>query len=276
VDVPRPDEYINYGTVTESGPLDILRLRADTWYYDEGDRFGTMALGPGPVDTSAGATAFVGEQLRAFFRAGGDVFRPAGESELTYIPREEYLRGSPSYSCLRFPSARFAELLPARLPPDSLIAGVGVPMNLRGALRTFEDGLEWRWLAAGKLHLGANLISWGVERRALVESPRWRAVPWVDILSVFRPDNAAILAGARARWRRLRAADPRATAFPVGDDGGEEEPYAGLIALADPPSGTPGDNRALAALNAPALREAVARWEEAVGHPFDWEDALDG
>jgi hypothetical protein len=69
----------------------------------------------------------------------------------------------------------------------------------------------------------------------------------------------------------LRSLDPTATV-----DLGESSPAKLIVALADPPSGTPSDNRDLYEFNTPRLRAAIAKWEQATGHPFQWATSLDG
>jgi hypothetical protein len=43
-----------------------------------------------------------------------------------------------------------------------------------------------------------------------------------------------------------------------------------IITLAEPPRGTPRDNRELADVNLPTMRTAVRRWEDALGTSFTW------
>jgi len=155
---------------------------------------------------------------------------------------------------------------------DHILQGGYVVWEGRAVVRDNNRDFVEHWLPdMGFTRLYAGLDGKPLRELSQGQPVQWRAPVFMNFVSLFRRDNRDVLAVARAQWRRLRSLDPIATV-----DLGESSPAKLIVALADPPSGTPSDNRDLYEFNAPRLRAAIAKWEQATGHPFQWATSLDG
>lgn len=267
--------YINFGKIKQKGPLDILHLRADTWYYASGDRLGSMDLGDGPVLISAGAWAFVFEQLDAFFQSSFGVFRATGTAELLYQGLRDHIRGDPRYRSLTLLPGRLEDDVSERLHPKSVIAGLRVPCDIHVALRTFEGEVEWQWLRAAEFTLSSEEVP-GMKCSAGPDVAVWRATIWIDVLSLFKTNNAKEIEYVRTLWLDLRDKHPGMATFADVLQGDYNDLMCtSIITLVAPPPNTPPDNQELAKLNVPALYAAISRWELVTRRPFKWEESID-
>jgi hypothetical protein len=66
----------------------------------------------------------------------------------------------------------------------------------------------------------------------------------------------------------LQDADPEIS---LDEDDSTELAY--LVALVDPPAGTPPSNQDLYAAHWPLLQQAIRRWEQSLGSTFHWNQA---
>jgi hypothetical protein len=95
---------------------------------------------------------------------------------------------------------------------------------------------------------------------------------------LFCEDNADVLGRVHSRWQRWLQAHPIGTELDREDaeaevdvDGWEQD---FIVTLAEPPQGSPLDNREQYEHSMPRLLAAVRRWEQILGKPFDWAVTL--
>jgi hypothetical protein len=174
------------------------------------------------------------------------------------------------------------------------IIGFRIPYNLRATVREERGQLRQIWLPnAGQLschaHFTDGYIS-NVPRSVavtyiLTPSAKAGMAPWTvdlhcNVVSLFRRTNADVLARVRNQWQRWSQAHPAGPEQgdedyrqEKNDNDGSWEDY--IVTLAEPPAGMTPDNQDIYERNTPYLREAIARWEQATGHSFQWEISSD-
>jgi len=257
-------QYTNFGIFDGPVTSDVLNTWVDTWYYVAAGEIGRMALGAGPLAGVTEAAAFLAGHLAFFDAACAPLLRTRQHAFLGYKFAAEPIR---VYTELVGISSLRQGLRARELPPSAILMGATVSLDAFLAVRTPGQGIVGRWMReVGTVSFyarpGARPLG------AITEATRapWTATLTLDVASIFRPDNAAFLERARERWRRWVEAHPGSGRI---EDEGE---YVGVVTLAAPPPDTPGDNEQLAALNAPALRAAIATWERTIGGSFEWSD----
>lgn len=266
-------QYVNPELARYDMNSDYFQFRLDTWYYQEGEEVGRMQLGEGPLTVADGILEFVTTQLHAVQRGLASLLHPQA-IHLNYQPS---LDRPPMHTLflgfddlIAAPSRRFAEL--AGFP--HFVVSFSVRCAARVVLRDNAGDLRDAWLPdAGEVRFFAEWSKRYTPQRppdvTHTSSVPPARVPWVaslhlNILSLFRPDNAERLAMVREAWKQLHAEDPGATAF----SGYSDDYY--IVTLAEPPAGTPADNLELHILNALRLREAISHWEQITGRKFEW------
>ena len=244
-----------------------LPVFADTWYVKGIDEIGIMALGDGPRREQARMAEFINAQGTRFQTA----FSPLARMRVIQL----YHVSSPSsvhVTGTRIPVtgdvSAWQQSVRASLVETSLIVThIFVQLDFKVTLRTAKHELEDRWLP-----LTGNLMLWSDwDRKAAdddptIEDAAWNAKLDCEVASLFRRDNSVILRQVREAWRSLRITNPTATELP-GSEGG-------IVTLVSPPPDTPDDNMALYSVNAPRLREAIARWERFTGQTFRWDSSM--
>ena len=275
------------------------RVNMDTWYYsewvdpaqsatvDSSATLGKAVLGDCPLIPTRGVVAFVARQVFAFREAFSGLFRPTSVT-VGYKPRLTGVEHHP----LSFPvpeRPEDVEAIQAALEqhPYEGITSLGIAFEVRATVRDGHGELSQTWLpyaGAAFFHarytegLVSNLPRSVAVTYLLTPSAQEGIAPWtVDLqcsfISLFRETNVDVLGRARARWRRWLKANPTGVAPRKEDDEAEdtdEEWTDYVVTLAEPPGGTPPDNRELYERNAPMLRAAIGRWEESLGVPFEW------
>jgi hypothetical protein len=235
----------------------------DTWYYDELEDLGRIRLGDGPITVAAGVVRSLAAHLAGFREAFAGLFR---------------LDQSDRYMGIPIASEHLAEQLASRLPESHVIRGMIAHFDIWAAVRAEGGAIQHQWIpGVGNLWLSTqeqlqpppSSVSPPVPAPA--QSQPWSAHVMLGVGSLFRPDNQQTLINARVLWKRLRQQNPQATCF---TDLSEDETVTEslVFTLADPPPGTPADNRELAALNLPRLQTAIIRWEQITGQPFKWAE----
>ncbi|HEY7778863.1 MAG TPA: hypothetical protein VIC85_01505 [Ktedonobacterales bacterium] len=268
---PSPyEQYLNYGLFERPERVGIWDLHLDTWYYELDKVIGQMEPAQGPV-THEGGGHYLWRQLSAFRDAFASLARLDATARVNLQEREPIPTGywadvplADEATFLRAVEAAFAR-------PDDVLRGAYVGWDARVVVRDDEGRPVERWLPhTEKTWLRADLEGRRLADVSAGQPVRWRALVYMSFVSLFRRDNGAVLAVARDTWRRLRALNPAETL-----DRDELSPAELIVALADPPAGTPSNNQDLYERNAPRLREAVARWEYTTGYPFEWRTSLD-
>lgn len=277
-----------------------FRLNMDTWYFSEWAdpyhfaTFGTAALGDGPLTAAQDVVAFVAQQILAFRAAFSGLFRPTSVT-VGFKPRLTGVRHI-SYT---FPVPETPEDVQAlqttpEQPAYEGITGFIVGFALQATVRDEHGQLAQVWIPkAGSANYHARYTAGSVSNRPrsvavtylLTPSAQAGIAPWTvelecSFLSLFRATNAEVLARVRDRWQRWLEVHPSGTAD-VPDDEDDESQGASdgwevdrIVTLAQPPPGTPPDNRDLYERNTPRLHAAVRRWEEKLGAPFEWAVTL--
>lgn len=265
------ERYLNYGRFDHPERVRIWDVRLDTWYYLADENLGRMDLPAGPV-TRAGGVRHLWQQLAAFHAAFAPMARLHPVAQINYQEREPIPAGYWTRAPLESEAAFVHAVETGFRAREHILQGGYVEWD--GLAMVWDDttgDVVERWLP----DMGHTWLYAGLEGKSLPDLSQGQAVPWwafvhMNFISLFRRDNSATLAVARAQWKRLRALDPTTTV-----DRNESSPAELIVALADPPSGAPPDNQDLYAVNAPRLRGAIAQWEQATGQPFQWKTSLD-
>jgi hypothetical protein len=235
------------------------------------EQLGRMELPAGPVIREGG-----GRYLWQQFAAFRDAFAPGARlhavAQINYQEREPIPAGYWASAPLESEAAFVRAVETGFHSRDHILQGGYVVWEGRAVVRDKKSDLVEHWLPdMGFTRLYAGLDGRPLRALSQGQPVAWRAEVYMNFVSLFRRDNSTVLAMARTQWKRLRSLDPTATV-----DREESSPAELIVALADPPSGTPSDNRDLYESNAPRLRGAIAKWEQATGHPFKWATSLDG
>jgi len=263
--------YLNYGLFEYPERVRIWDLQLDTWYFDMDEQLGRMERQAGPVIREGGGR-YLWQQLAAFRDAFAPVARLHPVAQINYQEREPIPAGYWTSAPLESEAAFVRAVETGFRSRDHILQGGYVVWEGRAVVRDNNRDFVEHWLPdMGFTRLYAGLDGKPLRELSQGQPVQWRAPVFMNFVSLFRRDNRDVLAVARAQWRRLRSLDPTATV-----DLGESSPAKLIVALADPPSGTPSDNRDLYEFNAPRLRAAIAKWEQATGHPFQWATSLDG
>jgi hypothetical protein len=262
--------YLNYGLFEYPERVQIWDLRLDTWYYQIDEELGHMGLQDGPV-TCEGGPLYLWQQLAGFRDAFADLARLRPVAQVNYQEREPIPAGYWAAAPMESEDAFVRTVETGFRAHDHILQGAYVMWEGRAMVRDHSGDLVERWLpdmGFTRLYAGLN----GKPLRDLTHGQpvQWRAPVYMNFVSLFRRDNTEILTAARDQWKRLQALEPPATV-----DFDESSPAELIVALADPPAGTPPDNEELYERNTPRLREAIRRWEQATGHPFEWEVSLE-
>lgn len=291
----RTDLYTNALRGFGSAPnVPYLSLNLDSWYYsewadpDHAAMLGTLELGIGPLTVAQGASDFIARQVAAFQGAFADLFRPT-TVEVWYKPKlTAPMKNAFHFAAPKSPTE--VQAMQSQLEHSSYdgITSLWITFDVRTVVRDWDGELRPTWLpAAGQLWCNATYAS-GMEHEGPgTGAARYRLTPlaqagmavWTatlrcSVISLFRRSNAGALTYARAEWQSWLQAHPQ-TNTSVGDEQAEDDahaetPYAYIVTLAEPPPGTPADNQMLHDLNTPRLREAVSRWEQALGQSLQW------
>lgn len=263
------ERYTNFGIFDDVALPDILRLRSDTWYYDDLAQVGSMQLGVGGTTGRTGAGEFIIGQGAAFAQAFASIAHLRNNCFVGYKKSLSVVRGY-TLNLEADDTESLFRTLQAQLVALPYVHGANLRLDARVAIRTDDGAIHEQWLRnVGALQLSANLQDNDAPELAQTGYATWTASLELGIISVFQRDNSSILTHVRESWLRLREQHPEVT----WDD--RDEPIAPLIVtLVQPPAGTPGDNSVLYERNAPGLLEAVAQWEHATGHPFVWSVSL--
>lgn len=262
--------YLNYGLFESPERAPIWDLRLDTWYYQTDEALGRMDLQAGPVIREGGLRT-LWQQLAAFRDAWAPLARLQSVAYINYQEREPIPAGYFASAPLESEAAFTRAVETGFRARDHILQGGYVVWDGLVMVRDDHGDVVERWLPdLGFTRLYADLDGRRLQDVSQGQPLRWWAYVHMNFVSLFRRDNCETLTLARERWKRLRALDPTATV-----DSDESSPAEVIVALADPPSGAPYDNRALYDCNAPRLREAIAQWERATGHSFQWATSLD-
>jgi hypothetical protein len=269
------DHYTNPGE-------GLLLGRMDTWYYLYNELLGTLEMGMGPLTARQGAGRFMGEHLARFLDAWGRLARPQ-ELSISFNRVSGRPVGDGFLVEAREPQAVMQEVQERvqQVSADSEFMTV-----MRGhfdvlvTLRADDGTLQDRWLSrAARVYFASDWRDWSNAARLLALDPaspeshvHWSASVDLEVLSLFRRDNHAVLERVRHQWQVLRATHPEAKRLDIDDNHPDDWM---IVTLAKPPADTPPDNQELYERNAPRLREAISRWEQATGHHFEWAVSLD-
>lgn len=296
----REQLYTNIPQVFLGAGNPYAGVTMDTWYYSEwaasnhGATLGKMALGEGPLIPAQGVVTFVARQVVAFREAFTGIFRPTRVT-VGYKPRLTGVVHHP----LAVPVPESQEDVQAiqtaleQFPYEG-ITSLSIAFEMRAKVRDEHGGPSHIWLPyAGSAQYHAHYTAGSVSNLPqsvavtylLTPSAQQGVAPWTvnlecSFLSLFRDTNAEVLDRVRDRWRRWLEAHPMGTeprdeddeSKGTNDENDEWEDY--VVTLAEPPRGTPPDNRDLSERNAPVLRAGVGRWEESLASPFEWATAL--
>lgn len=266
----RYQHYLNYGLFEYPEQVRIWELRLDTWYYQMDEELGRIELQAGSVAREGGGR-YLWQQLAAFRDAFASIARLHSLVQINYQEHEPVPAGYWVSASVDSEAAFVRAVETGFRSPDHVLQGAYISWDGRAVVRDKSSDVVEYWLPnMGFTRLYADFD--GRQLRDLREGQpvRWWATIYMNFVSLFRRDNRDVLEVARAQWKQLRALDPSVTM-----DRDETSPAELLVALVNPPSGTPLDNRELYEYNAPVLRGAVAKWEQATGHPFQWATSLD-
>lgn len=255
--------YVNYGYFQRPEQATPLHLRLDTWYYLGFADMGTMHFGVGPVFSEAGGVEAVANYLSDFREAFNDLFQ---------LDPQSIYRGAAGGVLLNSPT--FVKQLAAQLTSGSRLGGTVAHFNVRALVRDDEGHVVQQWLTGGDIWLYANRIekkrpAYEVED---AEEWAWSMKVILEPGSLFRPNNQQALSHVRSVWKRLRQRYPEVTCFADAPESEGLDAEPDIVTLAEPPLGTPSDNRELSALNLPQLQAAVTHWEHITGRPFEWAE----
>jgi hypothetical protein len=269
---PEPEDYVNYGVLIGNPDNPYLHTRMDTWYYsDSVDDVGEMDLGEASLSARNGLGVAATHWLAAWWEGFRGLALPLDVS-------------APYVKSLR-PTVLLGEH--KVIQPDTTPQAVGswletitypiyqlhIPFDLEVTVRAWDGTLqETRLLRPGFVDLSAtgwDPRNWTVDELAEPPVMAWRALMTLDNVSLFRRSNAPVLQRVRRLWKMRRELDPGSGSLEVHTEDDA------IVTLADPPPGTPPDNEELYERNAPRLREAIRRWEQATGCPFKWKVSLE-
>ncbi|WIG58917.1 MAG: hypothetical protein OJF49_001664 [Ktedonobacterales bacterium] len=265
-----PEAYTNYGLFDGELGKEILSLWLDTWYYDDLAELGAMAIGVGGLKGETQVGVFLARQIRLFAEAFASVASVRNTIRGSYQTTFPSVLGPP-FSVESDTLPDLLERLEERVVPLPYVRGAGIQLDVLASVRDEQGTLRQRWLRnVGSLRLSAGTTGEDAQRVRDEGLAPWTARLRFGVVSVFQRDNSAVLAEVRENWKQLRQQNPQLT---WDDREGAIPPL--VITLADPPSGTLATNQELYERNAPRLREAIAKWERATGHPFQWAVALE-
>jgi hypothetical protein len=278
----------------------------DTWYWSEWEIdgrdaiIGTVDVGEAPLTLAQGVSAFLVEQVQAFHDQFAGVLRPRAlylypKSDLTGVGSEQQYFQAPKTAAdaqaLQDAIDRLTSYRPwvGDVPVDA-ITGMAIVYDLFATIGDERGAYQDLWLPwAGRMWYHANDYWQGyippthgvvgthvLSPLAKVGRAVWDAKLTCDFLSLFRPDNVAVLDRVRAYWQTWLQAHPPGD-LPEDDmtheqlEEAEEKPHeAYFMTLTEPPDGTPLDNQDLHERNWPRLQAAVQRWERWLQRPFSW------
>jgi hypothetical protein len=247
-------------------------MRLDTWYYkDVVDQIGQMDLGEASLSARNGLGVAATHWLAAWWEG----FRGLA---LPLSVRASYIKS------LRPPAVSGED---KAIQPDTTPEEVGawletitypiyslyISFDLVVTVRTWDGTLQETRLPRpgyGSLNArGWDFRNMTVDELAQPPVKAWRALMTLNAVSLFRRSNAPVLQRVRRLWRTQLEHDPDSSTLDLHTDD------YGIVTLADPPPGPPPDNQELYERNGLRLREAIAKWEQATGHPFEWEVSLE-
>jgi hypothetical protein len=270
------DAYINAESLQLPHDAHYLALRMDTWYFCEAEEVGSLDLGEAPIVGSAAVAEQLARNVASVSHAFADLAHVQGIS-VYYRPALD----APAVHKFYFPPmttdtlARAVETRLAQRP--CFVTALDVSLNLEVTLRDHRGALTAATLpGAASVYFAAQWASRSTPYLVMpqpIPSARQGSAPWtatlsLDVASLFRQTNAAVLDEVRAEWQHARSGGTEAD----GIVGAHE--CCAVVTLARTPAGTPPDNRELAERNAPRLESAVARWASGLRASFAWQTPL--
>jgi hypothetical protein len=297
--------FTNAPTVLRAlGATPYFDVSMDTWYWSEWEpngkvaRLGTLRLGEGPLTMARGVSAFVVQHAQAFCTCFAGVLRPS-VLYVVFTPKLTGIRsGLKKLGVPATDDEALAVLAAIDHTTDWLPEREGLPyegitcwrmtFDLLATVRDEAGAFQERWLPeAGEVCYYARYSGGPVSARGGTAVHRltplgkdgradWTVSVECNVLSLFRRTNTRMLQRVRGYWRTQLQTDSQLTEREHADTGtldvtGQPDALeAYFLTLAEPPAGTPADNRALYERNWPRLQAAVQRWERWIERPFHW------